>query len=100
MCFVTIMCFIINMSLLLHISKCKQTYGAWTVLQMARSICELGGGKSAVVHRDLPEDDPKIRQPDISLAREKLAWSPKTGIDEGLRTTLEDFKTRLAESKR
>ncbi|NIM64044.1 MAG: SDR family NAD-dependent epimerase/dehydratase, partial [Acidobacteria bacterium] len=46
-------------------------------------------------YRELPEDDPKIRQPDIARASAELGWSPGTDIHEGLRATLEDFRKRL-----
>ena len=67
----------------------------WTVLQMAEAIRDLTDPDLELVFRELPEDDPKIRQPDISRAAAELGWSPQTEIDEGLRTTLEDFRRRL-----
>lgn len=66
----------------------------WTVLQMAEAIRNLTDSKLEFVYRDLPEDDPKIRQPDITRAVTELEWSPRTEIDEGLRATLEDFRRR------
>lgn len=66
----------------------------WTVLQMAEAIRDLTDSKLEFVYRDLPEDDPKIRQPDITRAVAELEWSPRTEIDVGLRTTLEDFRRR------
>ncbi len=67
----------------------------WTVLRMAETIRDLAGSSAPIVHKELPEDDPKVRQPDISLAREKLQWSPETPISKGLEVTLEDFRLRL-----
>jgi dTDP-glucose 4,6-dehydratase len=67
----------------------------WTVLRMAETIRDLAGSSAAIVHRELPEDDPKVRQPDITLARKRLDWSPKTTIADGLKATLEDFRSRL-----
>jgi dTDP-glucose 4,6-dehydratase len=67
----------------------------WTVLRMAETIRELTGATSPVVHRDLPEDDPKVRQPDIALARRELGWSPRTAIPDGLSRTVEDFRRRV-----
>jgi len=67
----------------------------WTVLRMAETIRDLAGSSAPIVHKELPEDDPKVRQPDIGLAREKLGWSPQTPISEGLEVTLEDFRLRL-----
>jgi len=67
----------------------------WTVLGMAEAIRDLTGSSAAIVHRELPVDDPKVRQPDIALARRELGWSPQTAIPEGLKTTLEDFRRRV-----
>ncbi len=67
----------------------------WTVRQMAEAIRDLTDPKLELVYSDLPEDDPKIRQPDIARATAELGWSPKTDIHEGLRITLEDFRRRL-----
>jgi len=67
----------------------------WTVAQMAQVIRELAQSESEIVHEELPVDDPKVRQPDIAQAREKLDWSPRMEIREGLRITLEDFRRRL-----
>ncbi len=67
----------------------------WTVTQMAEAIRDLTGSSSPVVYEPLPEDDPKVRQPDIAQARSKLGWSPAIGIREGLHATLEDFRTRV-----
>jgi len=67
----------------------------WTVEQMALAIRELALSEAEIVHRELPVDDPKVRQPDIALAHEKLGWSPLMDIREGLRITLEDFRRRL-----
>ena len=52
----------------------------------------LTGGKSRIVHEPLPADDPKVRQPDISLARRLLGWEPKVDREEGLRRTLDYFR--------
>ena len=48
-----------------------------------------------MVHLALPEDDPKQRQPDISLARKELGWMPKVNLDEGLKRTIEYFKKEM-----
>ena len=66
-------------------------------LRMAEVIRKLAGSDSEIVHDRLPVDDPQVRQPDITAAREKLDWSPQTGIEEGLRATLEDFRRRARE---
>ena len=59
----------------------------FTVLEIARKILEIAGGSSPIEFRALPVDDPKVRQPDIRLARELLGWAPKVDVDEGLRRT-------------
>jgi dTDP-glucose 4,6-dehydratase len=67
----------------------------WTVLRMAETVRELAGSAAPIVHEELPEDDPRVRQPDISLARKHLQWTPRTPIAEGLKATLEDFRRRV-----
>jgi dTDP-glucose 4,6-dehydratase len=69
-----------------------------TIEQIATKIIELTGSKSRLVYRPLPEDDPKVRQPDITRARTLLGWEPKVGLDEGLRKTLAYFTTKIASS--
>src|SRR5678815_5435232 len=63
--------------------------GEVTILQFAERIKALIGSKSEIVFRPLPEDDPKVRQPDIGRARKILGWEPKVGLDDGLRKTIE-----------
>jgi dTDP-glucose 4,6-dehydratase len=67
----------------------------WTVSRMAETIRDLAGSDSPIEYRELPIDDPKVRQPDITLARNELDWSPATPILDGLRRTLEDFRGRV-----
>lgn len=67
----------------------------WTVLDMAERIREILGVKTEIVFKELPEDDPKIRQPNITQAREKLGWEPSHDVHEGLTKTIEDFRSRL-----
>jgi dTDP-glucose 4,6-dehydratase len=67
----------------------------WTVLRMAEAIRDLIGSTTPIVHESLPEDDPKVRQPDITIARQKLLWEPRTTIEQGLNNTLEDFRRRV-----
>ncbi len=64
-----------------------------TIVQLAEKIIALTGSQSEIRYDPLPEDDPKIRQPDISLAREKLNWEPNIDLDEGLPQTIEYFRT-------
>ena len=66
-----------------------------TVLQVAEKILSLVGSQSQVVFRELPPDDPKVRRPDISLARSELGWSPQVGADEGLSKTLPYFEREV-----
>ncbi len=63
-----------------------------TLRQLAEKIIELAGSGSSIVYRPLPEDDPKIRLPDISKALTVLNWEPEVGPDEGLRRTIEWFR--------
>jgi UDP-glucuronate decarboxylase len=68
----------------------------FTMLELAEAIIELTGSKSKIIHLDLPQDDPKQRQPDISLAKEKLGgWEPKIQLREGLITTISYFDKLL-----
>jgi len=67
-----------------------------SVLDFARTIRRLTATASEIVFRPLPVDDPKVRQPDISRAREKLGWEPKVPLEEGLSRTIDYFKTILA----
>jgi dTDP-glucose 4,6-dehydratase len=66
-----------------------------TIEQIAREIIRLTGSKSKLVYRPLPEDDPKVRQPDITRARTLLGWEPKVSLEEGLTKTLEYFRTKV-----
>ncbi|NOZ93876.1 MAG: SDR family oxidoreductase [Acidobacteria bacterium] len=63
-----------------------------TVLQFAKEIVRIIGSSSEIVFEPLPEDDPKVRQPDITRARELLAWEPKVTLEEGLAKTIEYFR--------
>jgi len=66
-----------------------------SVLQMAETIVRMSGSKSRIVFNPLPEDDPKVRQPDITKAKKVLGWEPKVGLEEGLKDTLAYFKMKL-----
>jgi UDP-glucuronate decarboxylase len=67
--------------------------GEFTILDLANEVLELTDSKSNVVRKDLPVDDPTRRQPDITLARKKLGWEPKTPLREGLQKTIDWFRT-------
>ena len=66
-----------------------------TIKQFAEEVIRLTGSKSKITYQPLPEDDPKVRQPDISKASKILGWSPRIGREEGLRITIDYFKKRL-----
>jgi len=67
-----------------------------TLLALAEKIRRLSGSPSEIVFEPLPEDDPKVRQPDIGRARTLLGWEPRVDVDEGLGRTIAWFRTRLA----
>jgi UDP-glucuronate decarboxylase len=69
----------------------------FTMLELAQQVIALTGSKSKIVHKPLPQDDPRQRQPDISLAKAKLGWEPKTQLKEGLTKTIAYFDKMLAE---
>jgi len=66
-----------------------------TILKLAETIKERTGSRSEIVFKPLPEDDPKVRQPDITLATTLLGWRPKVPLDEGLTDTIAYFRTKL-----
>src|SRR5712692_8719747 len=66
-----------------------------TILEFAREILALSGSKSELVYRPLPQDDPKLRRPDITRARRLLNWEPKIPRHEGLRRTLEFYRGKV-----
>lgn len=66
-----------------------------TIKELAETIRDLAGSTSAITYHPLPQDDPKVRQPDITRARTLLGWEPSVPVREGLRRTIEDFRQRL-----
>jgi dTDP-glucose 4,6-dehydratase len=64
-----------------------------SIEEFARTIQTLTGTSAEIVHHELPEDDPKQRRPDITKARRVLGWKPVVGLEEGMRSTVEYFKT-------
>ncbi len=66
----------------------------FTLLELAETIKELTSSSSELVYEALPEDDPKVRRPDIALARELLGWSPEISLREGLRRTIDESGDR------
>lgn len=69
----------------------------FTMRQLAETILDLTGSSSPIVHEPLPTDDPRQRQPDITLAREKLGWTPTVGLRPGLALTISYFEALLSE---
>jgi UDP-glucuronate decarboxylase len=67
----------------------------FTIKELAEKVVALTGSASKIVYRPLPADDPRQRQPDISLARQQLDWAPKVGLEEGLGKTVAYFKTAI-----
>jgi len=66
-----------------------------TLLELAHRVLAVTGSKSRIVYRDLPEDDPKVRRPDIGKARRLLGWEPKVSLDEGLHRVLPYFRSKV-----
>jgi UDP-glucuronate decarboxylase len=69
--------------------------GEFTMLELAEAVLSLVGGKSRLSFHPLPTDDPKQRQPDISLAQSKLEWEPKISLEDGLKETIAYFRKTL-----
>ncbi len=67
-----------------------------TIIEIAKKITNYTKSSSKIIFNSLPEDDPKQRRPDISLAKEKLDWAPKTSFEEGIKKTIEYFKLSLS----
>jgi UDP-glucuronate decarboxylase len=67
----------------------------FSMVELAREVLDITGSKSELIHLPLPQDDPKQRRPDISLAREKLDWAPKVQLREGLKETIKYFEELL-----
>jgi UDP-glucuronate decarboxylase len=67
----------------------------FTMLELANAVIDLTGSRSKVVHRPLPQDDPRQRRPDIAKARESLGWEPRTALKDGLSKTIAYFETLL-----
>jgi len=71
-----------------------------TVLEFAHRIIEQTRSKSTIVYKPLPEDDPQVRQPDITKAKKILGWEPKVNLEEGLKKTIDYFRERLTGPRR
>ena len=71
--------------------------GEFTIKELAEKVIEMTGSKSKLIFEDLPTDDPKQRQPDITLARNTIEWEPTVPLDEGLKKTIAYFEKVLPE---
>ena len=71
----------------------------FTILELAQTVIKLTNSKSKLIFKSLPKDDPQQRRPDISLAKEKLDWSPKIELEEGLKKTIDYFDKLLRNNK-
>ncbi|HEY6004884.1 MAG TPA: UDP-glucuronic acid decarboxylase family protein [Anaeromyxobacter sp.] len=69
-----------------------------TILEFAKAVQRLVGANVPIVRKPLPEDDPKVRKPDITRAKELLGWSPKVSFDDGMKRTIAWFRERVRES--
>jgi UDP-glucuronate decarboxylase len=67
----------------------------FTILELAEAVLRLTGGASRILFRPLPQDDPRQRKPDITLAGEKLDWSPRVALEDGLKETINYFRRSL-----
>lgn len=67
--------------------------GEFTIMQLAETVLKLTDSKSKIIYEALPEDDPLQRQPDITLAKNVLGWEPKISLEDGLKPTIEYFKS-------
>jgi UDP-glucuronate decarboxylase len=69
----------------------------FTILELASQVIELTGSRSRIVHRPLPQDDPRQRRPDISKADDLLGWAPRTQLQDGLKRTIKYFEGLLSD---
>ena len=72
----------------------------FSINRLARLIIEMTGSKSELIHKELPADDPVQRRPDISLAKEKLGWTPRVDVEQGLVWTIDFFREVLSGAKK
>lgn len=73
--------------------------GEFTVMELATMVKELTKSPSKIVHRELPQDDPVQRRPDITLAAEKLGWGPTVDLEKGLKRTIDYFSRRMKDTR-
>ena len=70
--------------------------GEFTILELAEQVIQMTNSTSKIVWKELPQDDPRQRKPDISLANKFIGWAPKTNLEDGLKETINYFKKTLA----
>lgn len=70
--------------------------GEFTMLELAQLVIKLTGSRSQIIHKPLPSDDPKQRQPDIAVAKQVLEWMPAVELEQGLTTTISYFQKKLS----
>jgi UDP-glucuronate decarboxylase len=68
----------------------------FTILELAHKIIEMTNSRSKIVFETLPSDDPVQRQPDITLAKQKLNWQPQIPLDTGLKQTIQYFESKIS----
>jgi UDP-glucuronate decarboxylase len=73
--------------------------GEYTILQLAETIQKMINPDTELAFKPLPQDDPKQRQPDITKAKSLLGWEPTINLEQGLKLTIEDFRSRLKEEE-
>lgn len=74
--------------------------GEFTIKELAEKVLQITGSKSKLIYKDLPQDDPTQRKPDISLAKQELGWEPKINLEAGLKKTIQYFETFLSQQNR
>ena len=70
--------------------------GEFTVKELAERVVEMTGSQSQIVYHDLPEDDPKVRRPDLTNAKKFLKYEPRIQLEDGLRKTIKYFQQELS----
>lgn len=70
--------------------------GEFTMLELAQKVIALTDSKSKIIFKELPQDDPMQRKPVIELAKEELGWEPTVALDDGLKKTIDYFRTIVA----